>query len=817
MNRQIPLPIDGVLPQLAESLKRHAAVILTAPPGSGKTTRVPPAVARQVEGRVLLLQPRRVAARSCARRIAEEDGTRLGQRVGYWVRFDRKFSAETEILVVTEGLLTRLLQADPFLEGVGAVILDEFHERSLHSDLAMSMLAEVVRDVRPDLKLVVMSATLDAEPIQAFLGGSAACPVISAEGRCFDVDIIHAPLDKDRWLEPQVARIVREAVAADSEGHVLVFLPGVGEIERVRTHLGDLGAETEVMALHGRLRSADQDRAIGPSKKQKVVLATNIAETSLTIDGVTTVVDAGLARRPRFDPRLGVERLETVQVSLASAAQRAGRAGRTRAGRCIRLWSESSHGLRDDHEPPSIALADLASTVLDLMAWGTTPDAFGWFEAPPKAAISHATGLLTQLGALSAGNLTAVGSELARLPVHPRLGRVVLRGVELGVLHEAAGAAALASERDPWSGEAVAELLTRLDWLDSRENTGADRRALAAVKRVRDDLVRLGQRATLEAATERSRRPVVAALVAGFPDRVGQRREKGGRSVLLASGVGVELGRGVSGGDWMVAVTLTAGERGRSPVIRVAAELEPSLLDTGWEDEVTFDKDRESVTQRCVRRWGAIVLAEKPSSHRAQPVDVAEVLVAAAQPRFSRLFPEVDAYGALLARLRFAVRVSTEDGWPEWIASPELLLEDWCMGRRSFAELRKLDLVNDLLGRLPWGLRKQLDVLAPQRMEVPSGAHIQLEYPADKPPILAARVQQLFGMMKTPKLGGVPIMVHLLAPNGRPAQVTQDLEGFWSGTYAEVRKDLRGRYPKHAWPEDPSTAIPENRPRRKRR
>jgi ATP-dependent helicase HrpB len=818
VQRQIPLPIDGVLPELNAVLERRSSVVLTAPPGSGKTTRVPPAVARAVSGRVILLQPRRVAARACAHRIAWEQGTRVGDQVGYWVRFDRKVSDATKIEVLTEGLLTRLLQSDPFLAGVDAVILDEFHERSLHSDLALALLAEVQRDVRPDLKLIVMSATLDAAPVQQFLGGEEACPLLTAEGRVFPVECVHHGLDSDRHMEPQIAAIVREAVQVDPDGHVLVFLPGVGEIERVRQRLS--GSGLNVLPLHGRLSAADQDRAIGPSDRPKVVLATNIAETSLTIDGITTVVDSGLARRPRFDPRIGVERLETVPISLASADQRAGRAGRTRAGRCIRLWSRAEHGLRVAHDPPSMEQSDLCSTVLDLYAWGTRPSGFGWFEPPPAAAVSQAEGLLTDLGAIEGGQITATGTDLARMPVHPRLAQVVVRGHQLGVLHEAAGAAALASERDPWSRETNADLLTRLEWLDSSQRTGADPRALAAVRRVRDDLVRLGRRMRSSGSASSSVRRtegVLDALIAGFPDRVGRRREKGSRSVLLASGNGVDLGPGVEVGEWMVAVTLTAGTRGRAPLIRVAATLDSARLECPWKDELVFERSKEAVVQRRVRRFGAIVLSEEPARQQASPDAVAKALFDAAYPRFERLFPMDGDAGVLLARVRFCAQVRPDEPWPTWVNNPESLLSEWCHGRRSFAELRKLNVAEDLLSRLPWELRKTLDKVAPERLRVPSGAMVRLEYVDDKPPVLAARIQQMFGMMTTPKLGGMPITVHLLAPNGRPAQVTQDLASFWANTYAEVRKDLRGRYPKHTWPEDPSEAIPENRPKRRKK
>ena len=809
----VPLPVDGVLRTLIDTLEKTGVVALTAPPGSGKTTRVPPAVASQVAGRTLLLQPRRVAARACARRLAEEDGSRLGERIGYWVRFDKQFGPNTELVVLTEGILTRMLQADPFLDGIDAIILDEFHERSVHSDLALGLLAEVVRDARPDLKLVVMSATLDADPIVRFFGGPDRCPVITATGRRYPVTTEHIPIG-DQRLESAVSRAVRDAVTRDTDGHVLVFLPGVAEIERVQRALDDLPC---VVPLHGRLRPIDQDAAILPSPHQRVILATNIAETSLTIDGVTTVVDSGLMRRPRFDPRLGIERLETVPISVASAEQRAGRAGRTRNGRCIRLWSSAEHSRRNAHDEPAIALVDLTATALHLFAWGTTPIDFEWFEAPPSASIRYAITLLNDLGAIDGEALTSAGRELVRLPLHPRLGVVVREGARLGVLRSAAGAAALASERDPWRDGDPADLLERLTWLESGYSTGADSRALRTVRAVQADLVRTGggiaPAAHPDGSTEER---TLTALLRGFPDRVGHRREPTRKAVLLANGSGVDLDRAVQCGRWMIAITMTAGSRGRPPLIRVAADLDPALLDCDWRDECTFDRTRESVRSRRVRRWGAIVLEEKPCSEVPSAESIARVLAEAARPLSDRLFPETGDYGLLLARLRFAARVCPSLPWPDWIENPTDLLDEWCFGHRTFAELRKMDLCADLMGRLPHELRSRLRTVAPESMRVPSGAVVRLAYPPGKPPVLAARIQQLFGMMHTPALGGEPITVHLLAPNNRPAQVTQDLASFWSSTYADVRKDLRGRYPKHAWPEDPSTAIPENRPRRKR-
>jgi ATP-dependent helicase HrpB len=820
----IPLPVDAILADLLAALEDHACALVCAPPGSGKTTRVPPALCDGLGGgKILLLQPRRIAARASARRIAEERGCAVGTEVGFRVRFENQTSAQTRIEVLTEGLLTRQLQSDPFLEGVAAVILDEFHERSLHSDLALALLREVQQEARPDLKLVVMSATLDARPVQDFLGGPEHCPLLQAEGRSFEIEISHQPTQADRPLEDAVAAAVYRVVGQDSEGHVLVFLPGVAEIERTAGRLRDgLPEATRVLPLHGGLKSSAQDAVLRPTRHQKVVLATNIAETSLTLEGVTSVVDSGLVRRPRFDSRLGLDRLETVPHSQASATQRAGRAGRTRPGRCLRLWSPQAQALRVAHDPSAVAMTDLTATVLQLHAWGTRPSAFGWFERPAESAIETAESLLVRLGAIEGRppTITALGTQLAQLPVHPRLGRVIVAGKALGVLDLAARAAALASERDPWRQVegASADLIERLALLDQRGRTGADPRALATVRKVADQLVRLGKK--LEVGREPSgsspEARVVEALIAGFPDRVGLRRVSGERRLLLSGGQGVELARGLSCGDCVVAVVMTAGPRGRTPWVRVTAEVDPDQLDSEWVEEAVFDRERKAVVERRVRRFGALELGAQQGRGDSDLERVAQVLCEEARGAWDSLFSLQAEDGRVLRRLRFARTTQPELDWPDWVDQPELLLAEWCVGRRSFSQLAKLDLAADFLGRLGWMQRRALDQVAPDRMKLPSGSTAQVQYPEGQGPVLAARIQQLFGMMETPVLGGVALTVHLLAPNGRPAQITQDLAGFWAGSYAEVRKDLRGRYPKHAWPEDPSQAIAEDRPKRRR-
>ncbi len=788
------LPVDEVLGELVSALRAHSAAILIAPPGSGKTTRAPPALADSRPGKVVLLQPRRVAARLAARRIASERGSAVGAEVGYRIRFENRTSAATRIEVVTEGLLTRMIQADPFLEGVGTVILDEFHERSLHADLALALVAQVQREARPDLKIVVMSATLDPAPIQAFFGG---CPLIRAEGRVFPVEIEHATKPDERAIEVRTAAAIRGVLERTETGHVLAFLPGVGEIERTRERLVDL--EVPVLPLHGRLKGDAQDRALAPYRGRKVVLATNIAETSVTLEGVVAVVDAGLHRQPRFLPRLGASRLELRPISAASATQRAGRAGRTGPGRCVRLWTAATR--RIPAEVPEILRVDLAPALLQVYAWGGDPERFAWFQDPPRGTLAGATALLTLLGAVRDGRITYIGREMAALPLHPRLARVVLEGAERGCLREVATAAALVEERDPWPG-VRADLMQRVAWVDGK--AGGDRSALAAVRRVRDQLLRLAS-----GASGGGEEDVIRALLAGFPDRVARLRD--GHRYQLASGQGAQLIRSVDPLPWMLALDLSVSRGGLS--IRLAEPIESEWLDVEERDRVWFDPQQQRVSCERAQMLGALVLSAKPTE--ADPVAIAEILAleASKTPRKALTFTgDVDRF---LRRLRWLAAAKPELGlatFEDWGG----LLESVAVGQSSFAGLRKLDLLAEIRGFLTFEQRRSVDRLAPKTLPIPSGSGARIVYgEPGSSPVLAARIQQLFGMRKSPEIAGVRVTVHLLAPNNRPQQVTADLESFWATTYSEVRKDLRGRYPKHHWPEDPLTARATDRAKRR--
>lgn len=819
-----PLPIDAVLPALLEALDRAGAAVLLAPPGAGKTTRVPPAIVDAgIVGRVLVLQPRRVAARAAARRIATERGVELGAEVGYRVRFEDRTGPETRIELLTEGLLTRRLQLDPFLEGVGCVVFDEFHERSLHADLGLALLREVRRDVRPDLRLVVMSATLDPGPVAAWLDA----PVVRAEGRAFPVEIHYDPLPDDRPIHLRAAAAIRAALAAEADGDVLVFLPGVGEIERTADALGEIPAE--VLPLHGRLPAAAQDRALAPHAGRRVVLATNIAETSVTLEGVTTVIDSGLARAPRFDPAIGLERLERIRISRASADQRAGRAGRVRPGRCRRLWTESEHRGLLPYDAPEISRVDLTRAVLEVRAWGVDPRAFGWFEAPPRATIEQAQALLRRLGALDDRGLTPLGDTLLALPLHPRLGRVVVAGHARGHLRAAATAAALAAERDiyadPPAITADSDLDLRLDALAQadrgRAPRGVDRRALAEVREARDQLIRVAEQTLGRARADADADAATLArlLLEGFPDRVAQRRAPRSDRFKLASGAGARLAEqsAVRDAPLIVAVSLRGGRRGERAEhhIDVASALDPAWLDATETIETRFDPAREAVVQVRTRRYLALTLDEVPAGDAADPAAVADTLAAAvaADPRAALQWDRDPATAAYLARLRWLAEVKPALALPTW---PELEPHDppspfiraLCDGRRSFAELRRVSLVPMLDGLLPHASRQALAREAPPKLTLPDGTTREIAYTPGEPPVLATRFERLFGLADTPTIAGVPVTLHLLAPNQRPVQITRDLRSFWTQTYPQVRKELRGRYPKHPWPEDPWSAPP---------
>jgi ATP-dependent helicase HrpB len=853
------LPIDAVLPDLLGVLGRHPCAVLSAPTGAGKTTRVPPALldaGLAGPGRLLLLEPRRLAARAAARRMAAERGGAVGDEVGYHVRFDRRAGPRTRLLVVTPGILLRLLTDDPFLESTGAVVFDEFHERGLESDLALGMVRLVQQTVRPDLRVVVMSATLAAGPVADYLGG---CPVVAGEGRLFPVEILHEPRPEScPW--PAAAARAAGRLLDRTPGDLLVFLPGLAEIRAAARHLGPLARERDlaVLPLYGDLPPGQQDAALLPGPRRRVVLATNVAETSVTVEGVTSVVDTGLARELVFDPGVGLDRLRLVPVSRASAEQRAGRAGRTAPGVCVRLWSASGHLGRPEHTEPEIRRVDLAGAVLQLLALGEKDvRRFPWFEPPREAAVEQALVLLGRLGAVDrGGGLTDLGRALARLPVHPRLGRLLVEGRRWGEAGRAALAAALLSERDPFDRPERAarapatrsDVLDRVEALEEFERTGRlaavcgtlHRSAARWVLRARDQLLRTVR--DISSPTEGSAArgagfqsclppgrigilphdALLRALLAAFPDRLARRREAGGRRGVMVGGRGVRLApsSGVLEPELFVCVDVDAGRA--ESLVRQASAVErawlaPERLTTAV--EVGFDPQGERVTARRRVSFEDLVLEDSPA---ALPGDeqVAAVLAAAAAGHLDRVLPPEDSpAGVYLTRVRCLAGWMPELGLPKFDEG-ELreVLAALCHGRRSFAGLREAPWLGALQGRLTHAQRQAAEREAPERLAVPSGSRLALRYEVGRPPVLAVRIQEVFGLRDTPRVAGgrVRVLLHLLAPNHRPQQVTDDLASFWDNTYPQVRKELRARYPRHAWPEDPWAAAPERRPRRKR-
>ena len=769
---KVPLPIDEHVPRVRAALASSRAAVLVAPPGSGKTTRVPPALV--ADGPVFLLQPRRVAARSIARRIAEEQGLVLGEEVGWQVRFERRFTSRTRLLVATEGVLTGRLQGDPLLGGFRTVVLDEFHERSIHADLALA-LARQAWLARDDLRLLVMSATLDAAPVARFLD---ACPVIEASGRPHPVEIRHEPA-------LSLAAAVRETLGRPG-GHVLCFLAGAPEIRRATAEVGGVG-DALVLPLHGSLPAEEQDLALAPSSRRKLILATNVAETSLTVEGVSDVIDTGQHKVLRYDAARGLDRLELERIAADSAEQRAGRAGRTGPGRALRLW-DARDRLRPAREP-EIERVDLAGPALEILAWGGDPARFEWFEPPPGERLEAALRLLERLGAVAGGRLTGTGEAMHRLPLHPRLARVFLAS---GGDARAAAACAVLAEgwRPPVAGEPATT--------DSDVLAAADRvrEAPPVVRTVARDLEAAGRRGGARAGGDEA---LLRALLLGFPDRVARRREPHSARLALASGPGARLGResGVREGELLVALDVVGGVAGVSgePLVRCASRIERAWLE-GVQTEVLhrFDEAADCVRAVAQDRYERLVLGER--SVPAEAEAAAPLLAEALERR------GLGSAAGLLAR-RLGVAGLEADLYAAVLAA--------CRGRTSLPSL-------DEPGQwLDVATRARLDRLAPERLPLPSGRTAALDYREDGSIVAAAKLQELFGLADTPRLGPrqLPVVFELLAPNGRPVQTTRDLRSFWERTYPEVRKELRGRYPRHPWPEDPWTAEATHRTKRR--
>ncbi|GGH96472.1 ATP-dependent helicase HrpB [Pseudomonas fluvialis] len=836
-----PLPIDAVLPDLRRALAAGHEAVLEAPPGAGKTTRVPLALLDEpwlAGQRIVMLEPRRLAARAAAERLASELGEPVGETVGYRIRLDSKVGPRTRIEVVTEGILARRLQDDPALEGVGLVIFDEFHERSLDADLALALTLngrELLRDT--PLKVLLMSATLEGERLSALLGEA---PVVSSEGRMYPVDIRWgAPWQPGEWIEPRVVQTVLQALS-DESGSLLVFLPGQAEIRRVAEQLqGQLAGRADVLLcpLHGELDLSAQRAAIepAPAGQRKVVLATNIAETSLTIDGVRVVVDAGLARVPRFDPASGMTRLDTQRIARASATQRAGRAGRLQPGVCYRLWSQSQHEQLAAYGEAEILQADLAGLALQLARWGVEPSELAWLDVPPPAAFAQARDLLARLGALDErGVLTAHGQAMAELPAHPRIAHLLLRGQALGLGALAADLAALLSERDILRG-AGADLHSRLSLLagESRASGGSRGGVQRARQLARQFRAYLRGKAAEAVADPEHPRWLGCLLAFAYPDRIARQRRAGGAEYRLANGRAALFAEAdaLMKHEWLVIADLGSRQGQREERIYLAADLQTALFDGPLVEQVreldVLDWDEREGVLRAERqrKVGELVLDSRALLQLDEAARGGALLALVRRKGLELLAwtPELRQWQARIALLRrLDLQQKGESEWPDLSdAALRDSLEDWLLpylGKVSrLSHFASLDLSAMLAALLPWPLPQRLDELAPKSLSVPSGSRIAIDY-SEQPPVLAVRLQELFGLAETPRIAGgrQSVLLHLLSPARRPVQVTQDLASFWANTYAEVKKDLKGRYPKHYWPDDPLIAEPTARAKPRR-
>ena len=829
-------PITPLLPQIGASLASHPRLVLEAPPGAGKTTQVPLALrnAAWLAGKkIIVLEPRRLAARAAAQFMAQQLGEAVGQTVGYRIRFESKVSAATRIEVVTEGILTRLIQHDPELGGIGAILFDEFHERHLAGDLGAALALDVQATLRPDLRLIVMSATLDGERIAQWLDA----PRITSPGRSFPVRIEHPPARAQETAEHQLARVARQALD-ENEGDVLAFLPGQREILRARNALMQSVVQdnVEVLALHGELSQVEQQAALAPGESgmRRIVLATNVAESSITLPGIRAVIDAGLAREPRFDPNSGFTRLDIVPISQASADQRAGRAGRVAPGTAYRLWPQSKR--LEPARRAEISHAELSGLALELAAWGVTTsntDALPWLDVPPSGALAQARALLIGLGALDETmRITALGRAMLELGASPRLAAAALRAPEV-LRPLICDLLALMEARSPMRGEQARSddfrvRVTALHaWRDRRGglSRGAtpyvDAGALAAIEQISK-----GWRRRLDVRTAASGAPdshaVGDLLLHAFPDRVARRDESNPLRYTLANGRGARLHENTAlhGEPWLVALDLR--HEARDSLILVAAPLDPAMLERDYptqfvrERTLRWNESRALVEAFDEHRFGAIVLERRGVPVR--PEDALPALLAVVRAKGVASLPWGEHAKRLRARMQALRAWMPELGLPDvsdgaLLDSVDRWLAPYLNGKRSLDALSADELAQALATLFDYEQRRTLDAQAPEALTVPSGQQRRLDYAPDEPPVLAVKLQELFGLADTPRIGGgrIPVTLHLLSPAGRPIQVTQDLKGFWERTYPEVKKELKGRYPRHPWPDDPWTAVPTHR------
>ncbi len=830
-----PLPIDPHLPAIVAAVREHRGAVVTAEPGAGKTTRVPRALleAAGADGSILVLEPRRIAARMSAERVAAELGIPTGKRVGYITRFERSVSAETRLCFVTEGILSRRMLSDPTLRGVHTVVLDEFHERHVASDVGLALLSRLRQTSRPDLALVVMSATLDAAPVARFLGA----PVVSSPGRTHEVAIEHQPKPDDRPLDSQVASALFDLLARGLDGHVLVFLPGAREIRACMETARKLAErhDIELLPLHGSLPAREQDRALAPSARRKVIFSTNVAETSVTIDGVAAVIDSGLANVASCSPWTGLHILKLSKVSQASAVQRAGRAGRTRAGVAVRLYTRGDFASRPAFDTPEIARVDLCEPVLELVAQGVEhPSDFAWFEPPPPAALASAIGLLRSLGAVldrdapqaSALAVTPTGSRMLELPVHPRQARIVVEAERRGVSHDGCAMAAVIGERPPPSGLARAhrasdrsDLFALMDELDRLGDRWAGAgRSVAQLRRVaRDRAARPATPAAFEDA-------LLMSALAGYPDRVGRRRRADARAgrrtdeIIFASGGTAALSSesAVRDAELLVAIDVEDRVEGttKRTNVRVASEVQADWLlelftDQVVDEEVVVVSDSGRVEATRQLRLGTLVLDEQRLKD-PDPRKRATALARAAKVKGLPLEAKEDLE-------RLAVRVELVRGFSPAFGAAAFdagdedgMIERACEGKRTLTEVLETRFADELMHLLSPEQQRLLRTLAPERVELSSGRSLAIRYAKGAQPSVASRLQDFFGMARSPTIlgGSRPLLLELLAPNQRAAQVTTDLAGFWERHYPAIAKELRRKYPRHAWPDDPLHAAP---------
>ncbi len=892
------LPIDEQIPAVIAALRERPSLVVKAPPGAGKTTRLPAALLDHglapAPQEVLVLEPRRIAARMAALRVAAERGGRVGGEVGYRVRFEQAASRATRLCFLTEGVLVRRLQRDPELRGAAAVVFDEFHERGLEADLALALLREVQATIRPDLRLVVMSATLDPGPIAAYLGG---CPVVASEGRAHPLAIEHAARRTDERVELRAAAALARLLDEGLKGSALVFVPGAAEIRRTVAAMAPLAARRglDLLPLHGDLPPDAQQAAVQAGLRPRVIVATNVAEASITVEGIEAVIDSGLARVSRYDPHRGLNRLHTERISRSAATQRAGRAGRLGPGRVVRLYTAGDFAALAEDDEPEVGRVDLSEALLQIIAWGTPdPRIFPWLTPPRPVAIERGLRLLRDLGAIAGSpeRLTAIGREMLAFPLHPRPGRLLVEARRLGCFAEATLLAALLGERDLRSGarafgagagqpraevRASSDLLLLAELWDHARRLRFEPAALAALGidgrvarrcgRVAEQLCRTlpggcargrGAEQSVEAprwrAAERSveaprgrtdqRTPtplpwlgpleqrLLRAVAAAYPDRLVRSRAPGSREGLMVGGMGTRLdpASAVAGEAYYVALDAVPERdaRGRYVLVRLAsgvrpewlADLHPHMMRAT--DEVRFDEHAERVVGRRVTYFQDLPLEEKETG-APDPELAAEALCAAAARNPAQAIEMTRDLEDLIARIRWLAERRPDLELPaapdQERVDPLLLaaLRPLCRGLRSFGELRRAPLLDAVRNSLSWETRRLLDAQAPARLLLPSGRSARVEYRPGEPPWLAARLQEFFGCRETPRVGGgqVPVVLHLLAPNQRPVQVTADLASFWRTVYPEIRHELGRRYPKHAWPEDPLTAKPEARPRRR--